>query len=244
MRRLFILVVCLLMLLSPASAHSGGTDSKGGHYDHSTGEYHYHHGHPAHQHDNGECPYNFDDQTGKKSGSSSKDSSKSKSSQDKTPSTKKSALSELWGIVKGLLTGLACFVGLCLILYAPHYLIEQIKKMRQFRKEKAAYEKLYKERNPIDLVNKPRFTIIGADGLPRQTPSREGWGELYTVYVTERGQAYHQRRGCCYATRQMHIYHASQSRRPCKVCCRDVPDLTWYSEYLRIKQIKQKYRIN
>lgn len=244
MKRLLILVVCLSILLSPASAHSGRTDSKGGHYDRSTGEYHYHHGHPAHQHSNGECPYNFDDQTGHKSGSSSNESSQSKSSQDHAPSAKKSALSELWGIAKGLLTGLASIVGIGVVFSAPYFLIEFIKKRRQFRREKTVYEKLYKERNPIDLVNKPRFTIIGADGLPRQTPSRDGWGELYTVYVTEHGKAYHQRRGCCYATRQMHIYHASQSRRPCKVCCRNVPDLTWYDEYLRIKQIKTKYKIN
>ena len=38
-------------------AHPGDTDSKGGHYDTSTGKYHYHHGKPAHQHKNGECPY-------------------------------------------------------------------------------------------------------------------------------------------------------------------------------------------
>ena len=41
-------------------AHSGGTDSNGGHYDRSTGEYHYHHGYPAHQHINGVCPYEDD----------------------------------------------------------------------------------------------------------------------------------------------------------------------------------------
>lgn len=38
-------------------AHSGRTDSSGGHYNHSTGEYHYHHGYPAHQHTGGACPY-------------------------------------------------------------------------------------------------------------------------------------------------------------------------------------------
>lgn len=46
-----------------AFAHPGRTDANGGHTDHSTGEYHYHHGEPAHQHTdtNGdgilECPY-------------------------------------------------------------------------------------------------------------------------------------------------------------------------------------------
>ena len=44
--------------ISPVMGHSGGTDSNGGHYDHSTGEYHYHHGMPAHQHnEDGSCPY-------------------------------------------------------------------------------------------------------------------------------------------------------------------------------------------
>ena len=54
-----LLCVCLLLGALPllAFAHSGGTDASGGHIDHSTGEYHYHHGKPAHQHPNGKCPY-------------------------------------------------------------------------------------------------------------------------------------------------------------------------------------------
>ena len=77
MRR-FVLVLAVLVLLSlvviPAPAHSGGTDSKGGHYDWSTGEYHYHHGYSAHQHYDMDgdgvidCPYLFDDKTGHSSG--------------------------------------------------------------------------------------------------------------------------------------------------------------------------------
>lgn len=53
---IFLLLFTLLMGI-PVLAHSGGTNSDGGHYDHSTGEYHYHHGQPAHDHPNGECPY-------------------------------------------------------------------------------------------------------------------------------------------------------------------------------------------
>ena len=50
--------ICLVLSISfVSSAHSGRTDSAGGHYDRSTGEYHYHHGYPAHQHPNGVCPY-------------------------------------------------------------------------------------------------------------------------------------------------------------------------------------------
>ena len=53
-----IITVWLLIIFSAiAFAHPGNTDGKGGHYNRSTGEYHYHHGYSEHQHPNGECPY-------------------------------------------------------------------------------------------------------------------------------------------------------------------------------------------
>ena len=61
---LFIITLLLVAFCcSMVYAHPGRTDYKGGHYDRSTGEYHYHHGYPAHQHENGVCPYDFDDNT-------------------------------------------------------------------------------------------------------------------------------------------------------------------------------------
>ena len=66
MKRLLLLSLILIVLCLSciqASAHSSKTDASGGHYDSSTGEYHYHHGYPEHQHTdtNGdgilECPY-------------------------------------------------------------------------------------------------------------------------------------------------------------------------------------------
>lgn len=64
------LVLAVTLCIGSASAHPGRTDANGGHYDHSTGEYHYHHGYPAHQHIDGVCPYDYDDRTGWNSGSS------------------------------------------------------------------------------------------------------------------------------------------------------------------------------
>ena len=61
-----ILLLFLALFLIPSIAvyaHSGGTDSNGGHYNHSTGEYHYHHGKPAHDHKNGVCPYDSSAET-------------------------------------------------------------------------------------------------------------------------------------------------------------------------------------
>ena len=70
MRRCFflILTISLIFIITiPVFAHSGNTDSSGGHYNHSTGDYHYHHGYPAHYHTNGVCPYQS---SGSSSGSS------------------------------------------------------------------------------------------------------------------------------------------------------------------------------
>ena len=66
MKKALCIIVATIYIFSFAVlcfAHSGRTDSSGGHKDSSTGEYHYHHGYPAHQHKNGNCPYNFDDKT-------------------------------------------------------------------------------------------------------------------------------------------------------------------------------------
>lgn len=55
---IFVLVLIFVFLFSfQVFAHSGRTDSNGGHHDNINGGYHYHHGYPAHQHEDGVCPY-------------------------------------------------------------------------------------------------------------------------------------------------------------------------------------------
>ena len=44
------------------SSHSGRTDENGGHYDNINDEYHYHHGLPAHEHPNGICPFDYEEE--------------------------------------------------------------------------------------------------------------------------------------------------------------------------------------
>ena len=63
-KRVATIILCAVFLLSytAPSAHSGRTDSSGGHHDYKNksglGSYHYHcGGHPAHLHKNGVCPY-------------------------------------------------------------------------------------------------------------------------------------------------------------------------------------------
>ena len=64
--KLLSLILCAVAIFSIpiiVFAHPGKTDEYGGHYDWETGEYHYHHGYPVHQHIDGYCPYDYDDQT-------------------------------------------------------------------------------------------------------------------------------------------------------------------------------------
>lgn len=77
LRDLALAVFCVVLFAVTVSAHSGNTDAQGGHYDHSTGEYHYHHGFPAHYHvdldgdGDIDCPYDFVDNTSSNSGTRS-----------------------------------------------------------------------------------------------------------------------------------------------------------------------------
>ncbi len=56
-----IVFVAVIIFSSTVLAHSGRTDSQGGHRDNKNvsglGYYHYHHGYSAHLHVNGICPY-------------------------------------------------------------------------------------------------------------------------------------------------------------------------------------------
>ncbi|MBQ3202759.1 MAG: YHYH domain-containing protein [Clostridia bacterium] len=83
MKKHLVLILALLTLLwvcaIVVSAHPGGTDENGGHYDYSTGEYHYHHGYSAHDHIDGECVFEDSD--------SSNTSSRTKSKKDNKDST-------------------------------------------------------------------------------------------------------------------------------------------------------------
>lgn len=60
-RKIITFVICIALMTSTSFAHSGRTDSNGGHKDKNNvsglGSYHYHHGYSAHLHPDGICPY-------------------------------------------------------------------------------------------------------------------------------------------------------------------------------------------
>ena len=77
---ILLIILSIISIGVNAYAHSGRTDSSGGHKDNNyksgLGSYHYHcGGHPAHLHTNGVCPYSSSSSSSKSSTSSSSKSS-------------------------------------------------------------------------------------------------------------------------------------------------------------------------
>ena len=77
---ILLIILSIISIGVNAYAHSGRTDSSGGHKDNNNksglGSYHYHcGGHPAHLHTNGICPYSSSSSASKSSTSSSSSSS-------------------------------------------------------------------------------------------------------------------------------------------------------------------------
>ena len=144
-KRLLTLLLCLFLLCPSALAHGGKTDANGGHYDRSTGEYHYHHGYPAHQHYDMDgdgiidCPYDFDDKTDHSSRSGSSSRSNSGSSYDvqstPRPSPQKSDDSKAKHISVGEIV-VSVILAPIVVLYAFMFIGEPILALIDRIKEK------------------------------------------------------------------------------------------------------------
>lgn len=139
-KRLLAFLLAFLLLLSPTVlAHSGKTDAHGGHYDRSTGEYHYHHGYPAHLHYDmdgdgvADCPYDFDDKTDHSSRSDSGSSHAVQSTP--RPSPQKSDDSKAKHISAGEIVALVILAPI-VVLYAFMFIGEPILALIDRIKEK------------------------------------------------------------------------------------------------------------
>ena len=243
---LFATLMVAVLLSGTALAHSGGTDSEGGHYDDETGEYHYHHGWPAHSHedtdgdDEPDCPYDFVDATVPHS--STEKSTPTPTEEPKpTGEGEKNADWLLW-----IFIGPALFCILCL---AVTLIVVAIKE----RKDKKRYTQLYEGKTRDEIANAPKGYMIGKDELPtscsayaraawgKPSPSATKWGD-FSVYVTKSGACYHCKKGCCGAYDEVNAYTV-RSHRPCTKCKPQVPDMKWVSEYKEAMEKVRRYNI-
>ena len=145
---LAICVVAALTLPMAIFAHGGRTDGKGGHYDINEGEYHYHHGYPAHDHYdmNGDgyidCPYSIrkDEVTGDWQPQTEgphtgriekpRETEKTEVTEEKTEKKKKSVLKEIgiWIIATAIVAGIP--IALCYIGELVRFIASRLNKRR------------------------------------------------------------------------------------------------------------------
>lgn len=228
--------LCMVLALpSGVSAHPGRTDSHGGHRNRSTGEYHYHHGYPAHQHTNGICPYNFDDQTGVNSGTSGgrETAEKVEKATEEGPAPKGgNGWRIFWWVIGGIVIGVPVLLGIIgVILEAIRERKERVRRKVQISQWYEQYdEKPFKEALHIPF----NFSINENDEPVKLV---EGEEEL-EVYVARMGGAYH-RKNCRYAEFSLpeKIWKAKgMGCHPCRVCHPPDYDFSWYFAYKGLKQ--------
>lgn len=247
--------VLLFCMILSTSAHPGRTDSNDGHSVGSTGDYHYNHGYGAHQHPNGGCPFGYDDQTGRTSGSSSSsgganpyrdgDSSRvgatysssvpSKSSSKKGDPKLPSVPQPESTFDRRPLLGAAIALAALIVLYKPV----------SFLRERHTYKRQYAGFSARELAHVPEDVSFDEKDLPHTRRTLYGSDQIdqFTVYCAPHRKAYH-RKGCHpAATREINLAALPPGLTPCQRC-NPPPRPVWYGKYIEILKIKRKYHIN
>lgn len=243
MKRCVFLLFLLLLLLpyGYVYSHSGDTDANGGHYDRSTGTYHYHHGYPAHQHVNGKCPYNYDDKTGQNSGTTGGKGYYTfvTGTPKPTNAPANQEAKENADITPYVLAaiGVTTFVS------------RKVKKRREaerIRLAKEAAEKakriaFYRSNDLRTLSGMPDIYYVNDMNVPFEKDKPPGfmYGASLDVYLSHSSASnvYH-RKECKYSRVLVNSISASRyyclsTRRPCSLCNPPpLPDTKWYSTYL------------
>lgn len=233
------LASCLLILsfcVMPVYAHSGGTDGQGGHYNRSTGEYHFHHGYSAHDHYdmNGDgiadCPYEFESNTASqpntitsnisykewhKKGYDAGYAAGEKAGKEDTDNKILEAESK----AKNKAYTISFVAGVLIIFFlnnrsskretALHNEIVSLKEELQTVKRNSNYHSVSPS-SPLPPVS-PSFSTT------RTVSSRRPFGEN-TVYISKSGTKYHCKYRCSNAVTPVNIEELPKGYTACRNC--------------------------
>ena len=256
---LFLTMLLLCPALSLASA--GGTDANGGHYDHTTGLYHYHHGYAAHQHENGICPY-----TGQvwqlkipEKPATLEEWEAQKHAPGEVPTidneTPENGSTGASGNALPFAAGGAVVLG-----GAAAWMASRRKKQNGQQIQADIAEPVQADGNASAEWSIPEDTVIGEDGLPwekeaydrfltqRKTNpyativptnmSAPKWGKRYSFCTDADGEEIHTM-DCKLAFVQINVADPMCPKENCKICNPVRPDLSWYEHYRSIKKPTQ-----
>lgn len=236
MKKPILLILALILALSAtALAHPGRTDENGGHYDHQSGGYHYHHGYEAHQHTGGSCPYDFDDKTGENSGSSSFGDSSSSDTGTNPPSSEDddSAWNIFWRVLNLILiTPSVLFFGF--LFFVLPILVPILRVIGKRNEKWRGYAQ--KTRTEIAYeCGMPKEFYIDSKDLPHKNGS-DLYSDPLTVHMELHRRRYHSKPSCTYSpttpvnVTQLYCCWACPKCRPPRL------DLSWYDSYMNIRE--------
>lgn len=240
-KRVLCGLVAALVFCLWAEAHPGKTDSRGGHYNRTTGVYHYHHGYPEHQHTGGVCPYDFDDKTGENSGGNGGSGG---TGNRVSTTVKKSNGSALVG-----LGGLALWFSPLIWEFTADVRDKHRKRREQenaFAKNREEFRLRYEGKSLREAAGVPSDCEMDEHGMPHTAGSAGTKADAFTVYVTQSGSVYH-RAWCRYARTgsPVNLCRAvSLGKKPCGRCrpMDSVPD--WVRAYQTLDKLRKRYRVN
>lgn len=234
-KHILFTTVLFVILALPVSAHPGKTDKYGGHYDNETGEYHYHHGYPAHEHIDGVCPYDFDDKTGQDSKPSTGTSATKKpenhieTPDPLSPVMADSGTTTLPSATKKPSTSTTSskdnsfnwFLLLVPSAAAAGGIGYFIKNKRNKNNDIVVVNEPLALPEPKPIIP-PEGYSLDENNLPYKNNREYGWGKEFNVFVTKYGKCYH-RSKCNSLTptnkKLIHRYTAINSGyKPCPHC--------------------------
>jgi len=121
------------------------------------------------------------------------------------------------------------------------------QEREKWAQERQKYKVLYEGKPTLELCGAPSNCYVGEDGLPACKSGDETWGTDYTVYVTITGKAYHNKNCPIAINKYAYPINAYKAKMKgfcmCSYCRTELPDMTWYQDYLTIAKIRQKYMI-
>ena len=251
---LLLLLISLVCIVS-VFAHSGRTDSNGGHWDKQSGTYHFHTGEYAGKSSSGSSsnseyvPFKppYEPPT---DNSYRKDNSNSKSNNVSTDFWDYAVIT-MFVLIFGMpiIVHIAeCVYEIFLSDHLPKYKINRlIDKISEYHRLQKEILDIRSDLLDLNLTIKiPASYEIGTDNLPRDKNGGSNWGNSFTMYKTTQGKKLHPKYNCCFATEPVHICwyrnRCNFSDLLCQKCAwtYTLPDLSWFEKYLDGQRLKEK----
>ena len=259
MKKLIFILIAIFTCSLCVYAHPGSLDENGGHWDHKNGEYHYHEGTNQGNGYSSSSTYEYPPFT-----PPGTPPPKPTPKPTPKPFAKSQNNNDGDGTLFFLIVG--CCVAWGIYHEVDDYMyskkqkeiaaaekaekqrLEAIAQWEKFQKEKEKYSLMYKGKDPRQLAKVPDYIKFDENDLPHKyvKNNKNNIVDEYTVYISLKANStlYHTSPKCLKQPHKTNYYYINQYHyKPCKKCKPTTDNIDCCKEYIRIKNIKDKYDI-